>query len=866
MTQVAESRQQRRSRLWIAALALTILVAIIVIPPLVSVNRYKSRIVQAISNSLGRPVHLSKVELRLLPRPGFVITDLTVEEDPSYGAEPVLHANEVTAGIRLFSLWRGRLEISRISVNEASLNLVRAAQGRWNLDTLFRTAAQSRPDGTQAKSVPLPYLEANNSRINIKNGVEKLPYSLVNADLSFWEENPGEWRVRLKGQPARTDVNLDLGDTGIVQLEGRMRRAPELRLMPVHVELEWREAQLGQLSRLMLGSDPGWRGDLTAEMKLDGTADSAQVTTRLSATGVHRAEFAPAVPLDFDANCGFVYHYSARAIEELACNSPLGDGRLLLEGNLPNGGEPSVVLELQRIPAQAILDAVRTVRNEVGAGLEAGGTLSGKLTYDSTAQPQTVQPSNKPVRHVRKAAGKQPPLVAGPLSGSITLDGLRLAGGSLAQPIQIQKAMLEPVSTADGNGQALSGTATIPAGATGPLAFTVRLTLAGYQVSLKGTGTPARLRQIAQAAGLKEAGALNAIAGDAVTLNLMIAGPWLPAPEVLLVESAGTGAAPAPIGFGMPAVASPVPDRLVGTVTLQNANWKTDELATAVQIPQATLHLNGGASIWDPVAFSYGPLKGTARVVIPECDPERICVPTLSVDFPELNSADLQAALLGTEKAGTLLSTVIARLTPSPDHKWPEFQGMLKAASLELGPVTLQSVTADAKVSSNGAELTSMDADLLGGHIHVTGKIESGEKPAYSLEGQFQQVNPAELCRLMEFKCAGKGLDGDGKIELAGYSKNELASSAKGTLHFEWKKGAVAGRIAASPDGVPPALARFDNWSSDAVIGNNAVTLGENHAQLGRRSGSVAATITFGEPPRVSFGTPKSGTPQQKQQ
>ena len=99
------------------------------------------------SNSLGRPVRLSGVELRLLPRPEFVITDLTVDEDPSYGAEPVLHANSVTAAIRLFSLWRGRLEISRISVDEASLNLVRTAAGRWNLDTLFRTAAQSEADG-----------------------------------------------------------------------------------------------------------------------------------------------------------------------------------------------------------------------------------------------------------------------------------------------------------------------------------------------------------------------------------------------------------------------------------------------------------------------------------------------------------------------------------------------------------------------------------------------------------------------------------------------------------------------------------------------------------------------------------------------
>ena len=65
-------------------------------------------------------------------------------------------------------------------------------------------------------------------------------------------------------------------------------------------------------------------------------------------------------------------------------------------------------------------------------------------------------------------------------------------------------------------------------------------------------------------------------------------------------------------------LAGPMPDRLTGTVTLHNANWKTDTLPTAVEIAQATLHLGGGASVWDPVVFAYGPLKGTARVEFPD--------------------------------------------------------------------------------------------------------------------------------------------------------------------------------------------------------------------------------------------------------
>ena len=850
--------------LWIAALALTILVSIIVIPPLVSINRYKSRIARAMSNSLGRPVRMSGVELRVLPRPGFVITDLTVEEDPSYGAEPVLYATSVKASIRLFSLWRGRLEISRISVDEASVNLVRTTAGRWNLDTLFRTAAQSQTDGShQGRPVPLPYLDATNSRINIKQGFEKLPYSLVNADLSFWEEDPGDWRIRLKGQPVRTDVSLQQGDTGIVQLEGRMRRATELRMMPVHVEVEWRDAQMGQLSRLLTGSDAGWRGDLTAEMKLDGIPDSAEVTTRLRATGVHREEFAPAAPMDFDANCGFAYHYSARTIEKLVCDSPLGDGRMRLEGNLPAGGQPKLSLELRKIPAQAILDALRTVRQELGAGLEADGTLSGKLNYDPTA-PAPAAPLKAISRGKKVVAGKQiPPTLPDPLTGTITLDTLKLSGGSLTQPIQIAKVVFEPAAGTNGQNDSLAGMATLPAGAPTALVFTVRLTLSGYQVTARGAGAPLRVSQLAHAAGLKEAGALDAIAGDPVSLNLAIEGPWLPAPEILLAEDAGPSVTPAGgDNTAATAVVQAIPDRLTGTVNLRNANWKTDTLATAVEIKQATLHLGGGAGVWDPVMFAYGPLKGTARVEFAPCSAtDSPCPPMVNIQFADLDAADLQTTLLGAEKKGTLLSTVIARLTPTSTHTWPAFQGTIKADSLVLGQVTLQDFKADVKVASTAAEITSLDAGLLGGEIHLAGKAVNSVKPAYSLEGNFEGINAPELCELLALKCTGTSLDGKGSVDLAGYTGKDLSDSAKGTLHFDWKKGTVSGQPA---QGVPAALARFEQFSGDAEIANGGATLKENSVQQGSHKGTVNAAVTFGEPPTVAFAQPKNTNSKKK--
>ena len=187
MTEDKKRRRRTRKRLWLVAALIAALLALLIVPPMVSISRYKNRITELISASLGRPVRLSAVELRLLPRPGFVITDLTVAEDPAYGTEPVLHANTVTASIRLLSLWRGKLQLDRISADEASLNLVRTPGGRWNLDSLFRTAAAKSKLAGGDKRPPLPFLEATDSRINFKSGAEKLPFSLLSTDVTLWQ-------------------------------------------------------------------------------------------------------------------------------------------------------------------------------------------------------------------------------------------------------------------------------------------------------------------------------------------------------------------------------------------------------------------------------------------------------------------------------------------------------------------------------------------------------------------------------------------------------------------------------------------------------------------------------------------------------
>ncbi len=870
MENSAKSSKRSHRRLWMALAAIAIVVIVLVVPPLVSVGRYKGEITSLMSRSLGRPVRLASVEVRLLPWPGFVLTDLSVAEDPAYGAEPVLHASKVVASIRLLALWRGRLEIGKISIDEGSLNLVRTAPGKWNLDSLFHTAAAQTgsassagsPSGASSRrAAPLPYLEATNFRIDFKNGIEKLPFSIVNADLSAWEQNPGEWRIRLRGQPARTDVSLYQEDTGEVRMEATVRRAPDLHRMPVHLDLDWRQAQLGQLARLLTGSDPGWRGDLTGELHLDGSADAAQIATRLRATGVHRAEFAPLAAFDFDANCGFTYHYTARSFENLACDSPLGDGRIRLTGEkLSEDAVQHFSVELDRIPVAAGLDALRTIRSGLEPDLEAAGTISGKLVYAAPAK--DAQPAHAPP--ARRA--NVPP--TGPLTGTLTVTGLALSGGGLSQPIQAAKMTLEPVAAPQGSPQALAGVVVIPAGGAVPLTFTVRFSLSGYQVAARGQASFARARQIAHAAGIPQTAALESLAGDSIAIDLTAEGPWLPAEETPLINLSPAPAISPAAPAGSPAASgTAAADTLSGTITVHDANLKADYLANHVTIADATLYFDNDSLHWEQAAFSYGPVNGTASLTLTPSCPEQVppqpCPMQFEIHFGDLDASAFQTALLGAKEQGTLLSSLIDRIHPSSAPPWPQLQGTVTADSLVLGPVTFHAVLATVRILPTGAEIGGLDAGILGGRVHATGSLlrpaNDQDKPAYTFEGQFQKLSTTDVGALLGLRWAGGGFSGNGKIELSGYSANELAASAKGDLHFEWRNGAMGNQpsAASKADPVPAALGRFDRFTADASIANGAITLGENQVVSGARKRSVDATITFGDPPIITFPAPK---------
>ena len=856
-----KSYTARRGLLWLALALVLLLGLALMLPSLVSIGRYQRTVTGVMARSLGRPVRLSQVEWRLLPSPAFVLHDLTVSENPDFGQEPILFARTVVASVDLLSLWGGHPVFSRISVDEASLNLVRSDQGRWNLETFLAGPAQKTLTGAAQGSAPvqLPYLEATNTRVNLKHGLRKSPFSIVNADLSFWQDGPRQWRIRLRGQPVRTDIDLsseaDAG-TGELRMEGSLDAATQLRQMPLHLQLEWRDAQLGQLTRLILGTDSGWRGNLTADVEVSGTSDAAKTRARLRATAVHRAEFQPDSPLDLDSNCSFLYQHSINAFHNVTCDTQVADGHLLVKAELPGpGAEPEAEFQADKIPLQAALDLLRTVRNDFAPGVAARGQINGMLKFASPPNPPAAFKSAQARNAARSrpsihAAAKMRPASSAALTGSLSIDHAELRGGGFDNPLTLPTLLFVP-NLATGLGPDLGPDHPTELTArfalphepatknpkspknpdAPPLSIRLAIDRAGYRAAITGSSTILRVRSLATALGLKPVPAADGFASGNADLDISAHGPWLP---TLAPDST-------------PAQA----DLWSGQIQLRHARWLASYLARPVDLPQGLVSLNGTSATLK-ADLLYGSLHGTLNYAPPPNCAAEDCPRTLRIHFDQLDAAALQAALLGPSKQRDLFQSITDRMRTDAAQAIPSVPVTVDADSFTLASLTLHGLKAslhrDAGAAPGQLLLDSLDATALGGSLHASGTIDlGGTAPVYTLETLGHGLKPSLLGTLLGASWSGGPIDASAKITTIGASQAELVASAKGTLDFDWKQGSLG---AASP------AQHLDHWSGTAKVAGGKATLGRNDLLLGHRHASLAGSIALGGPARFTLDAP----------
>ncbi len=834
---------------WILPLTALVLAAAVVGPPLISLKGLHRRIVDSISQAIGRPVRMSSVKMRLLPRPGFEISDFVVDEDPAFGVEPILRSSQVIASVRLLPLWGGRLEIARIAFDEPSVNLVRNREGRWNFDTLLSQAAQipKAPTGeAHPRGLPrFPYIDASNARVNFKSGDEKLPFSFLDADLAVWLENPGEWRIQFAAQPVRTDLSLDLANTGLFRLEGSLRHAAKLTQMPLQLHAEWTGAPLGQLSRILTGSDANWRGQLDATAEITGSVDHATLKLTANGQGIHRAEFDRREPLDLNVICQARFSRGDRLFDAITCLSPTGDGHLLLTGSIHAVSakpDPNLSLELNHVPVSAAFDGVRLFRAGFGASVVATGAINGSFTYASSSA--TGVESGHPQVH-----------------GQATVDHLTIAGPALQKPLTLPilhfsmsapprerprrgrasqiptlslgqpPLLLEPFAV----GTSASNPADFPptAAAKLPASMTVSASFDwnGFSVHLGGQSHVGELIAMGKEFGLLNHLPVDFASQGTADVDLTIHGPWM-----------------------LPVTDQPIaPAAFDGTMRLHNAQLTGAFLAQPMRIPAAQAVFGGNQIEWTASALSYGPVRADGTLSYPIfCPSAAGCVPRFSLHLTSLDAATAQIALLGAQRRGEiaeLLDRIRSLNQSSPS--WPTLAGTVEIGTLTIENLALADVTAVVGVEGKAIQVKSSSARALDGQLHLTGTMEvTGNTPHYQIEAELDHASAAATAALFDERWGPGSINVRTSLKLSGFEQKELLSSSAGTFHWDWANGGLllegsspeaSGRLGAAPF----HLNHFVRWTADGVIANGALDLQTSRIVNGNDESPIAGTISF---------------------
>ena len=742
--------------------AALILLALFLIRP--GASRLKSRLILSISAGVGRPVDIGAVHVRLLPRPGFDLENLVVYDDPAFGAEPMLRASEVTAYLRLMSLIRGRLEIARLELTEPSLNLVHQPDGKWNLEALLeRTAHLPLAPTAKTKSEPrpaFPYIECSSGRINFKVGPVKKPYALTNADFSLWQESENAWGIRLKAQPFRGDLNLN--DTGQVQVNGIWQRAEHFRDTPLQFTMEWSHAQLGQLTKFFTGNDRGWRGAIQLDATMAGTPGQLRISSDASMDDFRRYDITSGNALRLAGHCDAEYSNVSHEFHKVMCNAPVGDGVITFTGDmgLPGSHRYSVAVTAEKVPLNAAAMLAQRAKKNLPEDLAAQGAIHGSFSVEEDASAGTrlqMQGRGEIADfHLSSAVGRAE-------IGPETIPFL-LIGDSGTGPRKSKLGRGLAVKVPDGPhveiGPIVLGT--MHASAPAMWGWVSR---GGYGFSIAGEADVAKALKVARMAGVP---ALPASAEGSAQVDLQIAGSWR----------------------GNPTAADFAGPQVMGTAKLRNVHIAVRGAGEPIIISSAEMR-------WSADKVRVGKLNATAAgsnwtgwvetprgCAIPDLCPAHFALNTSQASLSQLHewispSAKKRAWYQVLEPNAPSGSSFLANLRAS---------GRITADHFEAHGIPATRVAANASLAKGNLEITDLHADSLGGKYQGSWQADFTAKPAVCAGiGTLSGISLNRVAEAMNDRWISG--TANASYELKGPCPKDFWQSAEGTLRVDVQDG-----------------------------------------------------------------------------
>ena len=207
-----------------------LLVAGLLVPYVVDVDRYRPQILAEVQSKTGRKIEIGKIRARIIPTAGFSIENVTLGPPAGFAAVNLFTAESITGSVSLLALLHGVVEVSSVELVKPQVALATDEHGRTNYDFSAPGTGQSvsRAPASGFSAFTLDAVSVKDAALRLVDvrGRNPKPPSVqvtgVNVDLSGIDLSPNgtsHWKgqmpltgvkVRVAGLPLLTFRSGDL--------------------------------------------------------------------------------------------------------------------------------------------------------------------------------------------------------------------------------------------------------------------------------------------------------------------------------------------------------------------------------------------------------------------------------------------------------------------------------------------------------------------------------------------------------------------------------------------------------------------------------------------------------------------------------
>ena len=432
----------RKFGITLAIIVVLIVVALLVAPHFLDVNKYHDRVQAELQQRLGRQVTLGQMQLSLLPL-RFRVQNAAIGEDPRFQTgKPFAQAEVLSVSAKLWPLLHGDVEIDSVTLEKPKIELVRNAQGLWNFSSLGQsqtapalhppakttetpatpTPQQQPAPGSEQRAFTLADLKITDGQIaltDLQKHQSRAVYDDIDLELQDFAPNQAftiTASAHLPGKGTQT-FSLD-GTAGPLDQNNSLNTPFDGKLKLEQVSLSSLQKFLN--TEFLANSEAVISGETTVKNK--GGQLASDGSLKLDDARIHGVNIGYPIVADYS----FSDDLNQDVLKIDKASLKLGPTPFSLTGEVNTRPTPALI-DLHATTQKASIRELARLAAAFGVAFNANTDIAGVLTADIRAQGSSKQPQ---------------------LNGNFEARDLSITGKELAQPVTVNALKLALTPTA----------------------------------------------------------------------------------------------------------------------------------------------------------------------------------------------------------------------------------------------------------------------------------------------------------------------------------------------------------------------------------------------------------------------------------